>query len=713
MKRVKTPTVLQMEAVECGAASLGIILGYYGCFIPLEQLRIDCGVSRDGSKAINVVKVARNYGLKAEGQRVGIDDLSKLKMPVILFWGFSHFLVLEGIKNNQVYINDPATGPRTISPQELNEYFTGVVLTFEPTSTLQKKAKATTFFSTIKHPLRNCGKLLSFVFVAGLFLVIPNLIFPTFSKIFVDNILVKNMHSWLWPLLAIMLLIALIRGVLTWFQNLYLLKLEIKIAVSGAAKFFYHMLRLPIEFFSQRYPGDLVYRVELTDDVAQLFSSGLTSSLINFLMIIFFAILMFTYDKTLTLIGIASTLVAITILKLIYRRQTDLNRRIQTESGKTLGITMRGLQIIETVKAMGAENDFFTQLSGQLAKLINVQQKLGVQTNFLNTVYPFLALLTTTSVLIVGALRVIAGDISVGTLVAFQILMLLFLAPMAQIITLFQDMQKLQTDVEKLDDVFNYPRSSVFSDQENGKYRNARLSGNVVVQNITFGYNRLEKPLITDFNLHLTPGTRIALVGITGSGKSTLSKLIAGLYQPWTGEILFDGKKLSEISKDIFAGSVAMVDQDIFLFEGTIRDNITVLDETISEDDIVQAAKDAAIHDEIVAKMGGYAGKVEESGRNFSGGQRQRLEIARALVGNPAILILDEATSALDAYTEKLIDDNLRRRGCACLIIAHRLSTIRDCDEIIVLDKGVVVQRGKHEQLKNAPGLYAELIEMY
>ncbi len=702
MARKRTPTVLQMEAVECGAAALGIILGYYGTFVPLEKLRVECGVSRDGSKAVNIVKVARQYGLKASGIRANIEDLRKIKLPVILFWGFFHFLVLEGFKKDQVYINDPATGPRTISLQELNEYFTGVVLTFEPTEKLKEKQKEQTLFKAIKSRLKHCKQLLAFIFLSGLFLVIPGLIIPAFSKIFIDNILIKKLHGWLLPLFLSILFIAAIYGVLIWFQQRYLTKLNTKIAISNSAKFFHHLLRLPIDFFGQRFSGDLVYRMQLNDKMAMLLSGKLASGVINFIMIIFFAALMFTYSVMLTFIGIFSTAVSLLILKLVYRKQMDFNRRLQTESGKTLGITMRGLQIIETVKSSGAEADFFTQLSGQTAKLTNVQQELGTTVNFLNSVYPFLVMLTTTSVLIVGALQVIQGSLSVGTLVAFQALMLSFLMPVRQIFTLFQNMQLLQTDIEKLDDVFNYPKKLTFTEDKKSKGEIPKLSGNVLVKDISFGYSRLDEPLIENFNLVLKPGSRVALVGKTGSGKSTLSKVLAGLYQPWTGEVLFDNQQLKDIFKDVFSNSVAMVYQDIFLFNGTI-----------SEERVIQSAKDACIHDDIMTKLGGYSGLIEEDGKNFSGGQRQMLEIARALAGNPSILILDEATSALDAYTEKMIDDNLRRRGCACLIIAHRLSTIKDSDEIIVLDNGKVVQRGTHEELHKVKGEYAELIAMY
>jgi NHLM bacteriocin system ABC transporter peptidase/ATP-binding protein len=702
-----------MEAIECGAASLAIIFAYYQHFIPLELLRVECGVSRDGSKAANLFKVARKHGFAAKAMNVELQDLTAIKMPAILFWGFNHFLVLEGIKKRRVYLNDPATGPRVATLRELNEKFTGIVLTFQPTAKLPKMAKTQTLIKAVKSRLIKFKELVSFIFLTALFMVIPGIIIPAFSKIFIDNVVVKDMHNWLFPLLMVMLFVALIYGILVWLQEIYLTKLNIKMNITQTSTFFYHLFRLPIEFFSRRFAGDLVYRANLNKNIADLFSGRLASSMINLIMLVFYIALMLVYDVTLTCIGIGSALIALIVLKLAYRKQVDANRLLQTESGKALGMLMRGLEVVETIKSSGSEADFFTQTSGQMAKLVNTQQVLGSSLTLLKSIYPFLTKLTLAMVLTIGAVRVIEGNMSVGTLVAFQALMMAFLLPLSKIIILFQDLQILQTDIEKIDDVLRYPQANFFTGIKNKTIQKPKLSGNVEIKNVAFGYSSLEAPLLSEISFNLTPGKRIALIGKTGSGKSTISKLVAGLFQPWEGQILFDGYSVAEIPQEIFANSIAVVNQEFFLFEGTMRDNIIMWDETITEEQMIQASKDAGIHDEIITKLGGYLSFVEEDGRNFSGGQRQMLEIARALANNPSILILDEATSALDAYTEQKIDNNLRRRGCACLIIAHRLSTIKDCDEIIVLENGKIVERGIHEQLLDKCTHYRELIELY
>jgi len=731
-QRVKTPTVLQMEALECGAASLAMILGSYGLYVPLEELRQECGVSRDGSKASNLLKAARKYGMEAKGFRKEPDRLKELPIPMIVFWNFNHFVVLEGIKGGKAYINDPAMGPRVISEEEFDGSFTGVALTFQPQPDFKKGGEKRSIFRSLRRRFIGAKSALAYVVLAGLFLVIPGLVIPTFSKIFVDNILIEGMNGWLRPLLLAMVLTALLRGALTWLQEYYLLRFEAKLALTSSAKFFRHVFRLPIEFFAQRFGGDVGNRVLLNDKVARLLSGELATNIINLVLIIFYAVLMIQYDVVLTLLGIFIAFLNLAVLKWVSRKRTDLNMRLQQEAGKMVGTAMSGLQMIETLKATGSESDFFANWSGYQAKVLNAQQQLAMSTQFLSVVPIFLSGLNTVAILGVGGLRVMDGYLSMGMLVAFQSLMSSFIGPVNQMVNLGSTLQETQADMGRLDDVLRYPVDRRFdgdgrkperveilppsqiepseSVSESTAIMPVKLSGHVEMKDLKFGYNRLEPPLIEGFNLTLRPGMRVALVGGSGSGKSTIAKLVTGLYEPWGGEIKFDNMLLHVISREIFCNSVAFVDQDIFMFEGTVRSNLSMWDNTIPESVVIQAARDACIHLEVAMRTGGYAGIVEEGGNNFSGGQRQRLEIARALVNNPTILVLDEATSSLDPHTEKIVDDNIRRRGCTCIIVAHRLSTIRDCDEIIVLDRGKVMQRGTHEELRDVEGLYAELI---
>jgi NHLM bacteriocin system ABC transporter peptidase/ATP-binding protein len=710
----RTPTILQMEAVECGAAALAIVLAHYGRWVPLEELRIACGVSRDGSKASNVVKAARRYGLNAKGFKKEPAGLRGIRPPMILHWNFNHFLVLEGFRKGEVFLNDPASGPRRVTEEELDQAFTGVVMTFEPGPDFQKGGEPPQLLRALKRRLTGAGAALAFVVLAGLALVIPGLVVPVFSKVLLDSVLLESRRDWLPPLLFGMGLAALLTGLLTWLQQSYLLRLESKMAVAGSSRFLRHVLRLPMEFFSQRFAGDISSRVGINDRVAQLLSRDLATSFLGAVMIVFFALLMVQYDLLLTLVGVVVVSLNVAALHWVSRKRVDGNRRLQQDRGKLYGTAIGGLQMIETLKASGGEADLYARWSGYQAKVVNARQDLERYTQMLDAVPPLLAAVNTALILGIGGLRVMDGAISLGALVAFQALMLSFMAPVNRLVSLGGRLQMVEGDMNRLDDVLRYPPEPGSAGDTEAPPPDfpVKLSGRLELRGVTFGYNRLDAPLIEGFSLKLDPGARIALVGGSGSGKSTVARLVTGLYKPWDGEILFDGLPRTGIPRSVLTNSLAVVDQSVFLFEGSVRDNLTLWDATVPLPEVVAAAKDAAIHDDIAARPGGYDSQIDEGGANWSGGQRQRLEIARALVQRPTLLVLDEATSALDPTTEKRIDESLRRRGCTCLIIAHRLSTIRDADEIIVLDRGKVAQRGTHDQLKAVEGPYAQLISM-
>ncbi|MGD9154892.1 MAG: NHLP family bacteriocin export ABC transporter peptidase/permease/ATPase subunit [Bacillota bacterium] len=715
-RRVKTPTILQMEVAECGAASLAMILAYYGCHVPLEQLRIDCSVSRDGSNARNLLRAARKYGLEAKGFRKEPVDLRQIKPPFIIHWNFNHFLVCEGFAGNKVYLNDPGQGRRTVSPQEFDQAFTGVTLTFSPAAQFTKQGTPADTSRALAVRLHGSRQALVYIIIVGLVLVIPGIVVPTFTKVFIDGILLGGKENWLNLLLVGMAITAALKGLLKWVQSYYLLRLETKIALSAASSFLWHVLRLPIEFFLQRYAGDLSNRVGSNDTVAKLLSGELATAVLNLMVIIFYFLLMLQYDVALSLLGLTAAVINLGFLRYVSQKRADQNLKLLQNRGKVLSIAISGLHIIETLKATGSESGFFEKWAGYQAKLLNSEQEIGVSTQYLAAVPAFLTGLTNAAVLILGARRILDGYLTVGMLVAFQSLMASFLNPVTELVNLGSRFQEVKGDMSRLDDVLKYPPDLRFSTEETVARQPeapANLTGTVAIKNLTFGYSPLESPRVADFHLTLRPGSRVALIGESGSGKSTLAKLIANLYRPWSGEILFDGRPREAFPRSVMNNCLAMVDQDIILFEGTLRDNLTMWDDTIPEAEIIQAAKDACIHEVIIAREGGYSSQISEGGRNFSGGQRQRLEIARALVQNPTILIMDEATSALDPKIEALIDQNIRRRGCTCIIVAHRLSTIRDCDEIILLEQGKIVQRGTHEVMKNvADSPYARLIAM-
>lgn len=713
-RRVKTPTVLQMEAVECGAASLSIVLSNYKSFIPLEELRISCGVSRDGSKANNILKAARQYGMEAKGYRKNPEDLRNMPWPVIIHWNFNHFLVLEGIQKDRVFLNDPVTGPREITFEELDQSFTGVVLTMKPAEGYVPQGKTASLLSSLSSRIKGSEKALVYAIIAGLFLVLPGLVIPVFSKIFIDQVLLGHLNNWLFPLLVGMGITALLRALLIWLQRYYLLRLEMKLALSSSSRFFWHVLRLPIEFFSQRHSGDIASRVAINDRVAQLLSGQLAVAALNCVMILFYLLLMLQYSVLLAVVTVGVSLLNVIFMQFITRKRNDQNLRLLQESGKMQGVSMNGLQVIETLKSNSSESDFFVKWSGYQAKLLQSNQQFGVSNQFLMSVPTLLTSLGAVAVLFFGGFQVMDGALTIGSLVAFQSLAASFSQPVNEMVMLAGTIQEAGGSMKRLDDVLQYPVDRQIQsdlDEADEQKDSAKLSGQVQISNLTYGYSKLEAPLIDQFNLSIQPGMKVALVGGSGSGKSTIAKLIAGIYEPWEGEIRFDDLRRDEISRHRMGNSLAVVDQEIVLLEGTIKENITFWDATIPETDVVRAAKDAVIHDHIAERSGGYDHMISENGGNFSGGQRQRLEIARALSGNPSILILDEATSALDPATEKLVDDSLRRRGLTCITVAHRLSTIRDADEIIVLERGKIIERGTHTFLMEQNGYYTRLIQ--
>lgn len=713
-RRNATPTILQMEAVECGAAALAKVLAYYGRWVALEELRHECGVSRDGSKASNVLRAARKYGLEAKGFKYdSLEKLYELQFPVILFWNFNHFVVLEGFRGEKVFLNDPAQGPRVITHQELDASYSGVVLTFTPGKDFRKGGTPPTMMPALRRRLVGSESALLYVMMCGLLLVVPGLVIPTFTRMFIDDYLVGGQQWLIRPLLFAMAITMVIQGALTWLQKYYLLRLETKLALSTSSRFFNHILRLPSAYFGQRFAGEIGSRVLINDKVAKVVSGRLATTVIDSIMTVFYAVLMCFYDVGLSLLVIAISLLNVAAVKISARMRVDASRRLMQDKGKLMGTAMNGLQMIETIKATGSDSEFFARWAGYYAKTVNTEQFLQVLGQVAAMAPPFVQTLSTAAVLVLGGIKVMNGDLTVGMLVAYQTLLTSFTRPLTSFVQFGSTLQELQADMNRLDDVMRYPADKQYlQTRETLPFdpNVVKLSGRIELRNVSFGYSPLDPPLIQDFNLTVEPGRRVALVGGSGSGKSTVAKLVSGLYEPWSGEVLFDGVPRTKLPRDLIVNSLAVVDQEVFLFGGSIAENVTMWDGTIPLQRVGRACKDAAIDDVIDAREGGYQSSVQEGGGNFSGGQCQRLEIARSLAGEPTMMILDEATSALDPTTELHIDDSLRRRGCTCVIIAHRLSTIRDADEIVVMERGKIVQRGTHDEMKDVEGPYKYLI---
>jgi NHLM bacteriocin system ABC transporter peptidase/ATP-binding protein len=716
--RFRTPTILQMEATECGAAALAMILARLGRWIPLEEMREACGVSRDGSKAANILRAARLHGLAAKGFRKNVAGLAAMPFPMIIFWNANHFVVLEGMdfRTGRASINDPATGPRAVPAAEFEESFSGICLIFARTASFEKLGNSPSLVRGFRDRLRGSNGAMSFLILVGLALVIPGLAVPLLSQVFVDEVLMEGRRDWVPVLLIGLAATAITRGVLAWLQGLYLARLAVKLAVAHGAALFWHILRLPVNFFAQRYAGDIASRVESNDQVAKLLAGELSEAVTGLFSIVFFGAIMVLYDPLLAAVAIALSLFNLVVLRLLWRVQEDISRRVVREQSNLASVSVSGVSSIEQLKAQGGESDFFTKWAGVQANYLNAQQQISFFSAILGVIPGVLAALTNVAILWLGGLSVMEGTMTVGMLVAFQSLVGSFGAPIRAVMGLGGSMNTVKGAMDRLDDVRRYPIESRLADSEGASGALAegpiyRLSGRIELRDVVFGYSVREAPMLQGITLTIEPGQRIAFVGGSGSGKSTLAKLINGLYRPWSGSVTFDGRTMEEIPHQSFAGSVACVDQEIFLFEGTVRENLTLWDARVPDASITRALADSELLEIIEQRPRRYDAEMHEGGANFSGGQRQRLEIARALVGDPSILVLDEATSALDPLVEKRIDENLRRRGCTCIIVAHRLSTIRDADEIIVLDRGTIAQRGTHETLMGQEGLYRRLLE--
>lgn len=717
-RRVKVPTVLQMEATECGAAALAMILAHYGLWIPLEKLRAECGVNRDGSKASCVIRAARNRNCEADGYRWTLDDLLKLVpediFPLIIHWEFNHFVVLEGLKNGRAYLNDPAMGRRTVPLEEFRTSYTGVALYIRPGKDFKKEGHRYNVFKDMTKKLLEDRWAALFIFLLEFCAIIPGLASPVMNQIFLDDILTRKHPDWMTSLCLAMTFSFIISGIMTWLRAVVLTQWQRKLTLADSSSYFWHLLKLPMQFFHQRYAAEVAGRVGFNESIAGVLSGPAATAVLDLFVAIFYLLLLLQYNVALTLIGILFSSVEIVLFFAMRRHLTDLNMRIQQDAGKAYGVAMNGLRMIETIKANGDESDFFSKWAGYQTKVLTASQETTLWAMSVKMLPTLLSGINGALIMTIGGFSIMEGAMTAGMFMAFQHLMGSFEAPVNALVGLGSTLQTTEMQMQRLNDVRRYEVDSLNfpSEEEEAKksFPGERLSGELSLEKVSFGYSPLEAPLLEHFNLHAAPGSWVAVVGASGSGKSTLAKIVTGLYEEWQGTLSFDGVPRRQVPRQVIQSSLASVDQDIFLITGTVAENIALFDNTVRRSDIIAAAKDACIHEDIMKLDGGYEAQVSEGGMNFSGGQRQRLEIARALAVNPSILVLDEATSALDPITEKQVLENIRHRGCTCLIVAHRLSTIRDCDEIIVLSKGKIVERGTHREMIGHDGPYLQLI---
>ena len=708
----KVPVIMQMEALECGAASLAMVLAYYQKWIPLEQVRLNCGVSRDGSNMKNIYLAAQNYGLEAHGYRMEVENLrTSGTFPCIIHWNFNHFVVLNGFRNSKAVLNDPARGTVAVSMEEFDAAFTGLVLTFAPGESFTPSGKRRSTLEFARKRLKGAAPAVAFIVLTSVITYLFGVINPVMTRIFIDRLLTGKAPQWLYPFIAALSLLALFQITVQWAQVIYSLKINGKMAIEGNASYMWKVLRLPMEFFSQRMTGDILQRQATNATIAGTLVNTVAPVVLNTVMMVFYLVVMLNYSPLLTMVGIGSMLLDLLAAHYLSSKRVNITRVQMRDEGKLASATMAGISLTETIKASGAENGFFRKWSGYQASVNTQQVKFDTMSERVGLIPQFISTASSYAVLFLGVLLSMRGNFSLGMIMTFQGLLTSFMEPATTLVTAGQTIQEMRTDMERIEDVMECPDDPSLNfgaDCDEKNYE--KLSGEVELRNVTFGYSPLGSATVTDFSMHMKPGGRIAIVGPSGCGKSTISKLITGLYQPWSGEILFDGKPISGIPRNVFTGSVAMVDQDIVLFEDTIANNIRMWDESIEDFEVILAARDAQIHEDILQRPGGYQAKLIENGRDLSGGQRQRLEIARVLAQDPSIIILDEATSALDAKTEYEAVKAIRARGISCIVVAHRLSTIRDCDEIIVMDKGRIVERGTHEELYAKGGAYKELV---
>ena len=716
---VRTSVLLQLTETECGAACLGIVLSHFGRWVSIEELRDACSVGRDGCSAADIFRAARRYGLEVKGWRRQPHQLLEMPLPMILFWEFHHFVVLEGFRGGRFLINDPANGHRTVSEEEFDQAFTGVTLTFTPRPEFQPGGVRPGLLYRIVPWLRDVKKPLAFAACCGLLLAVPALAMPILVNLFVDFVLSGREPSLGGVLVGVLLAAAGLLALLTWLRERCLRLLSVRLSVDHASRFMTRLFRLPMRFFAQRFAGDLTSRIQLLDSVSNVASRHLVGIGIEIVTSLAFLGLMLAYDPMLAAIVVALSVISAIVMRVLARVRVDENRRLRREQGMLHGIGMFGVSKIDTLQAIGAEDEFYARWTGYQARELLARQRFA-ELGYVNASLPILFnLLANAAVLGIAGWRVMSGDMTTGMLTAFYMAAASFMMPVGRFIQFADLFQMLEADLQRLDDVFDASEDDDFEsaaagagDQVSTLGGRLRLKGRIELRDVTFGYQQNREPLLKDFSLTIEPGQRVAIVGPSGSGKSTLSALVAGIYRPWSGEILIDGHPRSAIPRELLTSSVSLVDQHIFLFAGTVRENLTMWLPNVPDHTLMAAAQDAIVHDVIVTRPHGYDALVEEGGSNFSGGQRQRLEIARALVNDPSVLVLDEATCSLDTITEVRIDDALRRRGCSCLIVAHRLSTIRDCDLIVVLDHGREVQRGAHTELmQETGGLYRQLVE--
>ena len=702
--RRRVPFVPQIEVTECGAASLTMILAYYRHHAPLAELRQACGISRGGADALALVRAARRYGLEADGVKLDMEQLPQLPLPAVLHWDFEHFLVLERLTRKGAILVDPAIGRRCMTLEELGRHFTGVALMLKPSPSLERRKRVRPSLSKYKEIFRASIPSLGQVLLASIGLQVVGLIFPVATQILLDSVIVPQQRAWLYGLCAALAAAVLTKALLTLVRSFVVQGLRNVLDATLMTRFLSHLLHLPLGFFLQREAGDLVQRVHSNTTVQNVLSSQSISALLDGFLLIGYAALMLAFDLKLGLLIIAFGLVRVALLFAIRSRSRLAMASELTAGGREFGALLEALSGLETTKASGAENRMVQRWAHRMTVKVNSsleRRKLGMVASH-STI--LLQGFGTALVFLVGGEQVIAQKMTIGTFASFLALQGLFLSPLESLLQTVSQLQYLGNHLERLDDVLTTPA------EPSGSVDPGRLRGAIELKDVSFSYSPTEPPTLQDVSVRIRSGEKVAIVGPSGAGKSTLARLLLGMHLPSSGSIAFDGRDLSKLELQKVRRQMGVVLQDTFLFDDTVRANLSLKDEEIPLERLRVAAQLACVDDVIAALPEGFATRLGDNGNVLSGGQRQRLNLARALAQEPAVLLLDEATSSLDLDTERRVHANLASLGCTRILIAHRLATVQDADRILVLHEGRIVQEGTYAELAAREGLFRTLV---
>lgn len=709
MEKVKKINpILQMETTECGAASLAMILDYYGKTVTLEELRRECGVSRNGVNAKNIVKAAKFHNLTPRALRVSIEGVREVKTPAVIHWNMDHFLVLCGFNKKGAVLADPAYGIRMVSEEEFSKSFTGIAIEFTPDADFRKDKDGKTENNYIKSCVKAFLPSTLYFVLLEICALIGSAAVLFLNSVFIDKILISGNTSNLRIILQVILCAGLITATAMAFDIHIRYRVGRQLNVRINSGFMAHLLRLPIEFFAQRSEGDLANRQNTNMEMGANLARMLTPIPGYALQIVIYFVMIVVFDVHIALVGIFCAAANVCAMALSRRKYEAQMRTHSRDLGALQSDISQTIDMAETIKSCGAEDAMFVRLTAAGTRVVNTKTGIDKTGAHTRNLFLFLNALGSGIVLITGVWKILSGSMTAGIIIAMQSLVAAMLEPLGNLVDGGIEMQTLKSETARTNDVMHYSEDDKFL--HGAEVHTKSIDGDISLSDVTFGYNPLDAPFIKDFNLTVKKGGSVAITGGSGSGKSTIAKIIAGLYREDGGLVCFDGTPRKEINHFYFYSKTAVVSQNIRLFEGTVLDNITMWDDSIPYDDVVAAAKAACIHEDIISRRDGYRERVYENGKNFSGGQRQRIEIARALVKKPSVLIMDEATSALDTDTEEKIMNNIKALGITRITVAHRLSTIMDSDEIIVMDDGKIAERGTHGELMAANGIYSSLV---